>query len=293
VKKRPLLVTLAIFLAACDKRPAEAPVDAAPSAAPVVPQSVPSLTPTSGRRACGADMADAAKPPDATLARALVDLTADAPVLRAPVFKRDDGAHVVVDCMGHSSRTDWSGKDPSRESGVLQIAARQELPGGRLAVWLATGMPAGLCSGENGFFAIMHPERGRLAVDGASEWTSSCGNDKKLRVEKLGDETVYVEGDTTETQNGKRAWQTIWRLRPPSLSAALKIDVGRAPAQECSAPTMSAKVTFEGKDVKVEESWQTPKECPGGGGAARKVARRYRLGDSSIALVDGPPPPQD
>jgi hypothetical protein len=66
--------------------------------------------------------------------------------------------------------------------------------------------------------------------------------------------------------------------------------VGRAPDNECAAPTMSAKVTFEGRDIKVEESWQTPKSCPGGGGAPRKVARRYRLGDKGITLVEGPPP---
>jgi hypothetical protein len=234
-----------------------------------------------------------AKLPDVVLAHAVVDLASDAPPLRAPVYKQGDGTRVVVDCMGQVSGTDWSGRDPSRESGIVQIVARQELPSGKLAVWLATGMPVGLCTGENGFFAILHRDAGRLVVDGVAEWTSSCGNDHKLRVDKLGDETVYLEGDTTEVPGLKRATQTIWRLQGASLAPALKIEVGRAPNPECSAPTMSASVKLEGRDVRVEESWQTPKECPAGGGAPRKVARRYRLGPQGLTLVEGTPPAKD
>jgi len=66
VTERSRLLALAIFLTACDKRPAEAPVDAAPSAAPVVTSTVPPLTPTSGKRACGADLPGA---PDASAAK--------------------------------------------------------------------------------------------------------------------------------------------------------------------------------------------------------------------------------
>src|SRR5262245_57713102 len=111
------------LLLACDKHEAVGPVDAMTKvdALALAAGKVPALTSTSGKRPCGVDWvgekdASLAKIPDPTLARALVDLAGDAVPLRVPVYRRDDGAHVVVDCMGHTSRTDWSGRDPSRES---------------------------------------------------------------------------------------------------------------------------------------------------------------------------------
>jgi hypothetical protein len=285
------------FALGCGKTDSSAapPVSSAISAAltPPFDAGVARYVPDAGRRACGADLTGAgemaiAKLSNETLASAIVELSGSS--LRARAFKRDDGSFVVVDCMGHTSRTDWSGKDPSRESGVLELIARQELPGGKLVVWLASGMAAAPCSGENGFLAILHVDRSRLVVDGVSDWTSSCGNAHKLRIEKLDGESLYVEDDTAESGGGRRAWQNIWRLKAPNLELALHVDVGRAPASSCDGPSMSAQVRFAGRDVTVEESWQKPKDCPGGGGAPRKVKRRWKLGESAFTQIEGPPP---
>jgi hypothetical protein len=150
--------------------------------------------------------------------------------MKAKAIPSDAGEPVVVDCQGHSVSASWEGRKP-RPAGTVRVLDRQSLPEGREAVWLATAEDIGACSAVDGygFFAIVALDGPRLAVLGVSPWYPSCGFKRKLRVEKLENETVYVDSDGFSSGAGPTEWEGVWLLRDGQLIRAGRYITYEAP----------------------------------------------------------------
>jgi hypothetical protein len=160
-----------------------------------------------------------ARVPSPVLAHAVIP-SLDPTTMRADVVSRDGGASAVLNCRGDASDTaEW--QDGSRLPGSVKVVARRSLPDRRQAIWTATGRALAMGEGEGaGFFAIVGLEGSRVAVFGVSPWHPAAAWDGKLRAEKLGDETVYVEPDGFINEMGGARHENVWTLRDAELRVA-------------------------------------------------------------------------
>jgi len=203
--------------------------------------------------------------PSKLLAEAIVP-SLDPATMRAKVTKTKGGALVLSDCHGGTAPAAWEDGPDGKgltPPGTVKVIGRKALPGGQEAVWLASTIQVGACVAPDGFglLAIVALEDAHARVLGVGPWDPSCHDKRALRVEKLGDVTVYVEPDGFGTGAGVEEWETVRVIADGELRVAGRYDtrldggeatqVGQDDAGVFWPPYAEAKAKFVGSEIVV------------------------------------------
>jgi hypothetical protein len=186
---------------------------------------------------------------EADVARAVIP-TYDASTGRGAASSQGAGGSVVRSTRG----------SPAPDDGARVRIARVDLADGRQAVWLTTheesrippgtryfpGVTASPEPFASGFLALVRNDASRVAIDAIGVFVNQTGADRSMRMERLGEEPVYV---TARVNGLGLKWARLWLVRGGELLFVEELMLHGDSVTDDTKQQQDTSMTFEGDRI--------------------------------------------
>lgn len=238
--------------------------------------------------------------PSEVLAGAVIPSVHDASLVYEIAGRdQDNGEPLVNGCRGASAI--------AMRGGHAEVVSRVLLPDGRLAVALATSsFNESYGSGRAGFLALLTLDDRIVIADATGNWGAESMEPLRLRVERLGGQTVYVETTTIAVAGSPTVHQErIWSEHEGNLRTLGNVPLDGQEDHSCDTAggpwrrRFSGRTTYSGQTVTVHDdvTWERG-SCADGAlrlePVHRSLSRTFTLRGEELtrtsAAPDEPPP---